>query len=59
VQTFVPVGGQVMPLTDASKRTGYVLAHGRTRGEATEHADSALSRVQVVTQDPFQSGASA
>jgi biotin carboxylase len=59
VQTFVPVGGRVMPLSDASKRAGYALAHGRTRAEANARVDAALARVHVVTVDSAQSEASA
>jgi biotin carboxylase len=59
LQTFVAVGGQVEPLTEASKRVGYVLAHGRTRDEATSRADAALGLVQVLTLDRLQSEASA
>jgi hypothetical protein len=59
LQTFVAVGGQVEPLTDASKRVGYVLAHGRTRDEATSRANAALGRVQILTLDRLQSEASA
>jgi biotin carboxylase len=49
-QVFVPVGGRVMPLTDSAKRAAYVLAHGATRGEATERADAALARIRIETQ---------
>jgi biotin carboxylase len=59
VQTFVPAGGKVMPLSDASKRAGYALAHGRTRDEAIERADAALACVHVVTLDNLHSEVSA
>jgi biotin carboxylase len=59
VQAFVAAGGQVMPLSDASHRTGYALARGRTREEAAERADAALARVRIVTLDPSRSEASA
>jgi biotin carboxylase len=50
-QVFVPVGGQVMPLTDAAKRAAYVLAHGQSREEATARADAALARIHIDTGD--------
>ena len=56
-QVFVPVGGRVMPLTDASKRAAYVLAHGRSRDQATARADSALERIQLDTADHSETGA--
>jgi S-sulfo-L-cysteine synthase (3-phospho-L-serine-dependent) len=48
-EVFVPVGGQVHPLTDSAKRAGYVLAHGASRAEATAHADQALAQVLLDT----------
>jgi biotin carboxylase len=59
VQTFVPVGGKVMPLSDAAKRAGYALAHGKTRGEAIERVDAALGRVALVTVDELHAEATA
>jgi biotin carboxylase len=53
-QVFVPVGGRVMPLTDSAKRAAYVLAHGATRGEATERADAALARIRIDTQQELR-----
>jgi biotin carboxylase len=50
-QVFVPVGGRVMPLTDAAKRAAYVLAHGASREEATARADAALARIHIDTGD--------
>ncbi len=52
-EVFVPVGSRAMPLTDSSKRAGYVLAHGTTRAEATARADAALARIRVDTDEPF------
>ena len=53
-QVFAPVGGRVMPLTDAAKRAAYALAHGTTRDEATARADAALARIQIDTSDEAQ-----
>jgi biotin carboxylase len=58
-QVFVAIGGQVMPLTDAAKRAGYVLAHGRTREEATGRADAALLCLHIDTAGPSGAEASA
>lgn len=58
-QVFVPVGGHVLPLTDASKRAAYVLAHGSTRAEATARADEALARIDIDTADAAGAGANA
>jgi biotin carboxylase len=58
-QVFVPVGGDVLPLTDAAKRAAYVLAHGKSRDEATARADAALGRVQIDTGDVTRAEASA
>ena len=49
VQVFVPVGGRVVPLTDASKRAAYALARGASREEATARADAALARIRLDT----------
>jgi biotin carboxylase len=43
VQAFVAAGEHVMPLTDASKRAAYALAHGQSRDQATRRADTALA----------------
>jgi len=51
VQTFVPVGGRVHPLTDSAKRAAYVLAHGATRDEAVRRADAALATIRIDTTD--------
>ena len=48
-EVFVPVGGRVHPLTDSAKRAGYVLAHGRSRDEATSAADRALASIDIDT----------
>ena len=56
-QVFVPVGGQVQPLTDSAKRAGYVLAHGDSREQATARADAALARIHLDTRDDFQAEA--
>jgi len=48
---FAPVGGHVLPLTDAAKRAAYALAHGISRDEATARADAALARIQIDTGD--------
>lgn len=53
-QVFAPLGGRVMPLTDAAKRAAYALAHGTTRDEATARADQALARIQIDTGDEAQ-----
>jgi biotin carboxylase len=58
-QVFVPVGGQVMPLSDASKRAAYALAWGQTRDEATARADAALARIQIETGDYARTEANA
>jgi biotin carboxylase len=58
-QAFVQVGGQVLPLSDASKRAGYALAHGKTRDEAIERANAALSLIHIDTFDYLHSEASA
>jgi len=50
-QVFAPVGGHVLPLTDAAKRAAYALAHGISRDEATARADAALARIQIDTGD--------
>ncbi len=49
VQVFVPVGGDVMPLTDAAKRAAFALAHGSSRDEATTCADAALALLRIDT----------
>jgi biotin carboxylase len=59
VQVFVPVGGDVMPLTDAAKRAAYALAHGGSRDEATARADAALARIQIETGDDARAEANA
>jgi biotin carboxylase len=51
VQTFVPVGGRVHPLTDSAKRAAYVLAHGPTRDIAIQRADAALATVRIDTEE--------
>jgi hypothetical protein len=51
VQVFAPVGGRILPLTDAAKRAAYALAHGTSRGEATARADAALGCIQIETGD--------
>jgi biotin carboxylase len=51
VQVFVPVGGQVYPLTDSAKRAAYVLARGATRDEATARADASLAAIRIDTHD--------
>jgi biotin carboxylase len=51
VQVFAPVGGRVMPLTDAAKRAAYALAHGGSRREATVRADAALASIDIETAD--------
>jgi biotin carboxylase len=50
-EVFVPVGGQVLPLTDSAKRAAYVLAHGATRAHAIARADAALARIRIETED--------
>ncbi|MDP9151877.1 MAG: ATP-grasp domain-containing protein [Myxococcota bacterium] len=50
-QVFVPTGGRVLPLTDSAKRAAYVLAHGRTRAEATARADEALAHLAIESSD--------
>ncbi len=47
---FVPVGGQVHPLTDSAKRAGYVLAHGQSRDDVTSIADRALATMDLRTE---------
>ncbi|MGP6156750.1 MAG: ATP-grasp domain-containing protein, partial [Vulcanimicrobiaceae bacterium] len=54
VQVFAPVGGRIMPLTDAAKRAAYALAHGTSRDEATARADAALMRIQIETGDDIR-----
>jgi biotin carboxylase len=49
-EVFVPVGGRVMPLTDAAKRAAYVLAHGTTREQAMSRADAALATIRIETE---------
>jgi len=46
---FVPVGGEVLPLTDSAKRAGYVLAHGRSREDVIATADAALADIELKT----------
>jgi biotin carboxylase len=58
-QVFVPVGGQVMPLSDAAKRAAYALAWGKTRDEATARADAALACIQIETGDEARAEATA
>ena len=48
-EVFVPVGGQVLPLTDSAKRAGYVLAHAPTRAEVLARADRALAAIDLET----------
>jgi biotin carboxylase len=48
-ETYVPVGGRVMPLTDGSKRAGHVLAFGRDRSEAEQRANRAAEMIEIVT----------
>jgi biotin carboxylase len=50
-QVFVPIGGQVMPLTDSAKRAGYVLAHGETRDESVARANAALASIHIDIDD--------
>jgi biotin carboxylase len=47
---FVPVGGEVFPLTDSAKRAGYVLAHASTREEVLTRADRALATIDLRTE---------
>ena len=37
-------------LNDSAKRAGYVLAHGRSRDEATSIADRAISCIELETR---------
>ncbi len=46
---FIPVGGEVHPLTDSAKRAGYVLAHGSSRNDVIATADAALSDITLET----------
>lgn len=46
---FIPVGGEVFPLTDSAKRAGYVLAHGASRADVLATADAALGDIQLET----------
>lgn len=46
---FIPVGGEVFPLTDSAKRAGYVLAHAKSRNEVLATADAALSDITLET----------
>lgn len=46
---FVPVGGEVFPLTDSAKRAGYVLAWGDDRDQVVATADAALADISLVT----------
>lgn len=46
---FIPVGGEVFPLTDSAKRAGYVLAHGTSRQDVLATADAALADMKVIT----------
>jgi biotin carboxylase len=48
-ETYVPVGGMVMPLTDGSKRAGHVLAFGSDRNEAEQRARRAAEMIEIVT----------
>ena len=57
VEVFVPVGGQVMPLTDSAKRAAYVLSHGASRDEATARADAALARIRIETSEDMHAEA--
>jgi biotin carboxylase len=59
VQTFVPVGGRVHPLTDSAKRAAYVLAHAPTREETIARADAALATIRIDTSDEAHPGATA
>lgn len=47
---FIPVGGEVFPLTDSAKRAGYVLAFGDTREDVMATADAALTDIKLVTR---------
>lgn len=47
---FIPVGGEVFPLTDSAKRAGYVLAHGKSREDVIATADAALADIKLETQ---------
>lgn len=47
---FIPVGGEVFPLTDSAKRAGYVLCWGDSRQDVLATADAALSDMQLVTE---------
>ncbi|MBI2394039.1 MAG: ATP-grasp domain-containing protein [Deltaproteobacteria bacterium] len=46
---FVPVGGEVLPLTDSAKRAGYVLSWGDGRDAVVATADAALADISLVT----------
>lgn len=46
---FIPVGGEVFPLTDSAKRAGYVLAHGDSRDHVIAVADAALGDMHLET----------
>ena len=47
---FIPVGGEVFPLTDSAKRAGYVLAHGMSRDDVLKTADAALADITLTTE---------
>ncbi|MGZ3472913.1 MAG: ATP-grasp domain-containing protein [Polyangiales bacterium] len=47
---FIPVGGEVFPLTDSAKRAGYVLAHASSRQEVLARADQALAAIELRTE---------
>lgn len=48
-EVYVQPGGIVHPLTDGSKRAGHVLAVGKDREEARHRAESAATRIRIIT----------
>lgn len=47
----VKVGKIIEPVTDHTKRKGYVIGIGKTREEAVKRAESAVQKIEIITKD--------
>ena len=49
----VKIGGIIKPVTDHTKRKGYVIALGKTREEAVKRAERAVQKIEIITKLEF------